>query len=56
MAELTINELIKLIIGILVVVAVVVAVYIVFKDHVLEFIKGIPSGEPEKILLALVWG
>jgi len=54
MAELTINQLIKLIIGIVVVVAVVIGVYFVFKNNVLEFIKGIASGKPAEIMLSLI--
>ncbi len=41
MAELTINQLIKIIIGILVVVAVVWAVYYVFHNRVADFINSI---------------
>lgn len=44
MAELTINQLIKLIIGILVIVAVVWGVYYVFHNQVFDFIKNIGSG------------
>ncbi len=54
MAELTIEQLIKLILGIIVVVAVVVVVYIVFKNNILEFIKGISSGKPAEIILSLI--
>jgi hypothetical protein len=42
--ELTINNLIKIIIGILVFVAVVVGLYIFFKDYVIDFFKNLPSG------------
>ncbi len=44
MSELTINQLIKIIIGILVVVAVVAGIYLIFKNTFIEFIKGLPSG------------
>ena len=44
MAELTINQLIKLIVGILVIVAVVWGVYYVFKNNILDFIKNIGPG------------
>ncbi|MCK5624542.1 hypothetical protein KAI04_01750 [Candidatus Pacearchaeota archaeon] len=44
MAELTINQLIKLILGILVVAAVVWGVYYVFKNNVAVFIENVGSG------------
>lgn len=53
MAELTINQLIKLILGILVVVAVVIGVYFVFKNQLAEFIKNIGSNTT-KIILSLI--
>lgn len=44
MSELTTSTLIKIILGILVVVAVIIGVYIFFKDKVLDFFKNaIPS-------------
>ena len=57
MAELTINQLIKLIVGILVIVAVVWGVYYVFKNNVGDFIKNIgPSvNSTLNLLLALIW-
>lgn len=39
MAELTVNQLIKLILGVLVFVAVVVGIYFVFKDKVFGFFE-----------------
>ena len=56
MAELTINQLIKLIMGILVLVAVVWGVYYVFQNHVADFIKNIGPGTNTAInlLLALI--
>lgn len=53
MAELTINQLIKLIIGILVIVAVVWGVYAVFKNNVADFIKNIGPGVNTTINLFL---
>lgn len=53
MAELTINQLIKLIMGILVIVAVVWAVYSVFQNHLADFIKNIGSGTNTTINLFL---
>lgn len=40
MAELTISQLIKIIIGVFVFVAVVVGLYFFFKGQVIEFFKG----------------
>lgn len=40
MSELTIEQLIKIIIGVLVFVAVVIALYLFFKTQVIEFFKG----------------
>ena len=56
MAELTINQLIKLIIGILVIVAVVWGVYYVFKNNVADFIRNVgPSANSTlNLILALI--
>ena len=43
MAELTINKLIKIIIGLFVVVAVVGGLYLAFKNTVIDFFKNIFS-------------
>jgi len=53
MAELTINQLIKLIMGILVIVAVVWGVYFVFKNQLADFIKNIGPGTNTTINLFL---
>lgn len=44
MGELTISQLIKIIIGIVVVVVVVGGLYLVFKNSVIDFIGGLPNG------------
>lgn len=44
LVELTINQLIKLIVGILVIVAVVWGVYFVFKNNIIDFIKNVGPG------------
>ncbi len=54
MAELTINQLIKLILAILVIIAVVVGVYFVFKNKVADFIHNIPSGNVSDLILSLI--
>jgi len=53
MAELTINQLIKLIVGILVIVAVVWGVYYVFQNHVADFIKNVGSSGNNTLNLVL---
>ncbi len=45
MAELTINQLIKLILGISVFVAVVIGAYFVFKDKIFGFFEGVDIPE-----------
>lgn len=44
MAELTINQLIKIIIGIIVVVVVVAGIYLFFKNYIINFFKNMPGG------------
>jgi len=53
MSELTINQIIKLIIGSLVVVAVVVGLYFAFKRNVFDFFNGIDNQTGIKIFLYL---
>jgi len=52
MSELTIGQLIKIIIGVLVFVVVVVAISFFFKDYVINFFKGFSGGE--EIILGLL--
>ena len=51
---LTIEQLIKIIIGILVVVAVVLGIYLFFKNDVIDFFTNINQTEPAKILTFLI--
>lgn len=44
MSELVIGQLIKIIMGVLVVVVVVLGVYLFFKNYVIDFFKNIPTG------------
>ena len=44
MSELTISQLIKIILGALVVVAVIGGVYLIFKTYILDFFKNMPGG------------
>lgn len=54
MAELTISQIIKLILGILVVVAVIGAVYFVFKNYVIDFISNVVPDRTGKLILSLL--
>jgi len=47
MANLTIPQLIKIIIGFFVVVVVVGGVYLFFKNYVIDFVKNLFGGETE---------
>ena len=52
--ELTIGNLIKIILGILVFVAVVIGVYLFFRDYVIDFFKNLGGDETAEIILSLV--
>ncbi|MEA3414537.1 MAG: hypothetical protein U9Q99_03380 [Nanoarchaeota archaeon] len=54
MSELQTSQLIKIILGVLVIVAVVVGLSILFKDKVFGFFKGLPTGEPIEIFRSLI--
>ena len=54
MSELTTGQLIKIILGILIVVAVVGGLYLVFKRNIFGFFKGLPTGEPVQIFRSLI--
>jgi len=55
MAQLTISQLIKIIIGVLVFVVVVLGVYFFFKDHVIGFFQNMIGGnESNGIILGLI--
>lgn len=53
MSELTISELIKIILGVLVVVAVIIALYFFFKNQVISFFSGF-GGNASQLFLALI--
>jgi len=53
MTELAINQLIKIILGIIVLIAIIIALYIFFKDNIIAFFKGIGGTETEIILSLL---
>lgn len=54
MAELTVGQLIKIIIGILVIVAVIGGAYMVFKNDIFTFFDRLPGTQPAKFLLGLI--
>ncbi len=54
MAELTIGQVIKIIIGIFVVVVVVGGLYLFFKNYVIDFFKNILGGNSTKLVLFLL--
>lgn len=50
MGELSISQLIKIILGILVFVAIVIALYFIFKDKIGNFFQNLPGSVPQQIL------
>lgn len=52
--ELTIGQLIKIILGILVIVVVVGGVYLFFKNYVIDFIKNLGGGVSTEFILGLL--
>ncbi len=50
MAELTINQLIKIIIGVVVIVVVILGVYLFFKEYVLDFFQNVGGSESNFVL------
>lgn len=52
--ELTIQNLIKIIIGVLVFVIVVLGIYFFFKDSVIDFFKNIGGNQTVEIIMGLI--
>ena len=52
--ELTIQNLIKIIIGVLVFVIVVLGIYFFFKEHVIDFFKNIGGNQTVEIIISLI--
>ena len=52
--ELTIGNLIKIIIGVLVFVIVVLGIYFFFKDYVIDFFKNIGGNQTAEIIISLI--
>lgn len=54
MAELSINQLIKIILGICVVALVIGGLYFFFKNQVIDFFKNLVGDETGKIILGVL--
>ena len=54
MAELTINQLIKITIGIVVVVIVVIGIYFIFRGYIIDFFKNLPGGNSTGLFMNLL--
>jgi hypothetical protein len=53
-AELTVEQLIKIILGIFVVVAVGIGVYLFFKNKIIDFFKGLSAENATGIFMVLI--
>lgn len=53
MAELSISQLIKIVLGIFVVVAVIIALYFAFRDKIGSFFQNLPGTAPQTLLSLL---
>ena len=53
MAELTISQLIKIILGVVVVVAVIIGLYFMFRDSVISFFRGFGNSSISEVFLVL---
>jgi hypothetical protein len=49
-----IEQLIKILLGVFVVVAVVVGLYLIFKNQIINFFKGLSIENPNKIFILLL--
>lgn len=54
MSELTTGQLIKIILGVLVVVAVALGLYLFFKDKIIDFFKGLSVGSVPGAIISLI--
>jgi len=52
--ELTINNLIKIILGVFVFVVVVIGLYLFFKNYVIDFFRNFSFNETSKFILGIV--
>jgi hypothetical protein len=51
---LEVEQLIKVILGIVVVAAVVIGVYLLFKNNIFDFFKGLSPGKQPTLFIALL--
>lgn len=57
MSELTIGQLVKIIIGMLVVVAVIIGIYLLFKNSVIDFFNNLGgNSSANKLIFSLLNG
>jgi len=54
MAELAINQLIKIILAAVVITVVAIALYFFFRNQIISFFKNLPGEEAAGIILSLV--
>jgi hypothetical protein len=53
MTQLTAEQLIKIILGIVVVVAVAAGVYLFFRNQIIDFFKNLSAGNPNEVFMVL---
>jgi hypothetical protein len=54
MTQLTIEQLIKIILGVLVIVAVAAGIYLIFKTQIIDFFKNLSVETPSGVFMALI--
>ena len=54
MSELTVEQLLKIILGICVVVAITIGLYFIFRNQIVEFLKGLPLELPTKFFMSII--
>ena len=54
MSELTVGQIIKLILGVFVVIAVITGLYFAFKNNIIDFFENLPGSSSEIILGGLI--
>ena len=54
MAELSTNQLIKIILGIVVFAVIVAGAYLVFKNNIIDFFNNLVPTNPTKLFLSLL--
>ena len=54
MSELTIGNTIKVILGLLVIIAVIAGLYFLFKERVIDFFKNLPGGNSTNLTKMLL--